>query len=564
MARTARHLKADLHHKLDDAIGAGKQAVLVVAMLAVGREGLETALFLWAGAQATSGTAGTGPNFAPLVGAALGPRHRGARRLAHLPRRAQAQPARLLRLDRAVPRRRRRRRAAYGVHDLQEAGILPGLNNLAFDVSATVPPSSWYGSLLKGVFNFSPATTVAPGGRLDRLPRADDVLLHPHHVGLRARPPVGARRRAGRARHRRLIPLPHRPPALLRGDPCPAAPPPSPPPWPRSSSRSPRPASPTTPPAARRLGSAGVLTVTSTADACDVSAAEADSGTLRFSVTNDGRRRHRVLPARRGRPAGRSPRSRTSAPASPATSSSRCKPGTYFTACKPGMVGDGIRAEFTVNDSGAEVGPTGDTADQLAAAEASYVAYVKDQVGALIAGTQAFADAYTAGDDETAKSLYADTRAHWERVEPVAESFGDLDPLLDLREADVEEGAAWSGWHLIEKDLWQPAPDANGGVDVRAADARAARRGRGRPRRPTRSSSSTRSTPPTSRSRRSRSPTAPRSCSTRSPPARSPARRRSGRTPTCGTSRPTSTARASGTRCSRTSSRPRTPTWPRR
>ena len=49
---------------------------------------------------------------------------------------------------------------AYGVHDLQEAAILPGLNTLAFDVSAAVPPDSWYGTLLKGIFNFSPQTTV--------------------------------------------------------------------------------------------------------------------------------------------------------------------------------------------------------------------------------------------------------------------------------------------------------------------------------------------------------------------------------------------------------------------
>src|SRR3954470_8111219 len=146
-------------------------------------------------------------------------------------------------------------------------------------------------------------------------------------------------------------------------------------------------------------GSPGALTVTSTADACDVSATEADSGTIRFSVTNAGddvtefyllgEDGLRVVAEVENVGPGLS-----------RDLIAQVKPGTYYTACKPGMVGDGIRAKFTVRDSGVQAGPTGDTADQLAAAEASYVAYVKDQVGALIAGTQQFADAYAGGDDE--------------------------------------------------------------------------------------------------------------------------------------------------------------------
>lgn len=153
MAKTARHLKADLHSRLDDAISAGRGAVVVMALLAVGREGLETALFLWAGAKAT------GTSTSPLLGAALGLVtavvlgalvYRGAVRL-NLRTFFAWTGLFLVVVAGGV--------LSYGVHDLQEARILPGLSDLAFDVSAVVPPSSWYGTLLKGVFNFSPATT---------------------------------------------------------------------------------------------------------------------------------------------------------------------------------------------------------------------------------------------------------------------------------------------------------------------------------------------------------------------------------------------------------------------
>jgi high-affinity iron transporter len=153
MAKTARHLKGNLQHKLDDAITAGTKAVGVMAMMAVGREGLETALFLWAGAKATSTTT------SPLLGAALGIAtaivlawlmYRGAVKL-NLRVFFAWTGLFLVFVAAGV--------LSYGIHDLQEADILPGLNNLAFDVSATVPPSSWYGTLLKGIFNFTPATT---------------------------------------------------------------------------------------------------------------------------------------------------------------------------------------------------------------------------------------------------------------------------------------------------------------------------------------------------------------------------------------------------------------------
>jgi iron uptake system component EfeO len=126
------------------------------------------------------------------------------------------------------------------------------------------------------------------------------------------------------------------------------------------------------------------------------------------------------------------------------------EPGTFTTACKPGMVGDGIRAAFTVTGK-AQPG----SADQkVAKAITDYQAYVAEQSTELLTGTEAFVTAVKAGDVVKAKSLYTAARVPWERIEPVAESFGDLDPKIDGREDVVEEGLPFTGYHRLEKDLW--------------------------------------------------------------------------------------------------------------
>jgi iron uptake system component EfeO len=135
----------------------------------------------------------------------------------------------------------------------------------------------------------------------------------------------------------------------------------------------------------------------------------------------------------------------------------RAAPGTYITACKPGMTGKGIRSEFTVTDSGKSTAIKGVDQATINAATSQYAAYVKDQSQQLVAETTTFTDAYKAGKDDEARTLFPLARQYWERIETVAESFGDLDPRMDLREADLEQGQEWTGWHRIEKDLWPPA-----------------------------------------------------------------------------------------------------------
>ena len=125
--------------------------------------------------------------------------------------------------------------------------------------------------------------------------------------------------------------------------------------------------------------------------------------------------------------------------------------GSYVIACKPGEVGDGIRVPVTVDAAAGAPTPIDPAAAQAVTA---YRAYVQEQADALVPLVKRFARAVQDGDVAKAQRLYAPSRVPWEAIEPVAEAFGDLDPRVDLREADLEPGQEWTGWHRLEKALF--------------------------------------------------------------------------------------------------------------
>ncbi|MEU3411072.1 iron uptake system protein EfeO [Streptomyces sp. NPDC006658] len=132
------------------------------------------------------------------------------------------------------------------------------------------------------------------------------------------------------------------------------------------------------------------------------------------------------------------------------TLTAEVKAGSYEIACRPGMKGHGVRQKLTVTGAGsaAERDPKLDTA------VARYRMYAQDQADETLPKAEAFAKAVKDGDLQAAKKAYGLSRLGWERTEPVAESFGDIDPKVDVREDGLEAGQKWTGWHRLEKALW--------------------------------------------------------------------------------------------------------------
>lgn len=204
-------------------------------------------------------------------------------------------------------------------------------------------------------------------------------------------------------------------------------------------------------------GASGNIAVEASDDACKVAKTEAGTGNVTFEVTNKGTKvTEFYLYAEGDRILGEVENigpGLTRKLIVEVTES-----GKFQTACKPGMKGDGIRGDFTVTGDAKK---STDGNALLAEATKSYGRYVNSQADQLLVKTEEFVNAVKAKKVDDAKALFPVSRLYWERIEPVAESFGDLDPKIDGREDVIEEGMAFTGFHRLEKDLWESGLQAD-------------------------------------------------------------------------------------------------------
>jgi iron uptake system component EfeO len=196
-------------------------------------------------------------------------------------------------------------------------------------------------------------------------------------------------------------------------------------------------------------GSTNTVKVALTDASCKPDKASVPAGSYVFSVTNQGGGKVTEVELRDGERIIGEKENLTPGLAGEFTL--ELAAGEYNLYC-PGATTD--TAKFSVT-GGPKATTTGDmtTAQLLKTATQQYATYIKTEVGALVTATKPFVAAVQAGNVAQAKQLYPAARVHYERVEPVAESFADLDPDIDARENDVPP-AKWGGFHKIEQALW--------------------------------------------------------------------------------------------------------------
>ncbi|MFF4485490.1 iron uptake system protein EfeO [Streptomyces sp. NPDC001544] len=201
------------------------------------------------------------------------------------------------------------------------------------------------------------------------------------------------------------------------------------------------------------------IQVTAADSTCDTSAKSVPAGQVTLRIENKGNKATEVEIVL---PDGRIISEKENVgPGTKYTLTAEVKAGSYEIACRPGMKGHGVRQKLTVTggSTAAKRNP------QLDKAVADYRAYAQDQADQTLPLVGTFVKAVKDGDLEAAKKAYAPSRLGWERTEPVAESFGDIDPKVDIREDGLESGQKWTGWHRLEKALWK---DKKAGAEEKA------------------------------------------------------------------------------------------------
>ncbi|MCX3059630.1 iron uptake system protein EfeO [Streptomyces beihaiensis] len=202
----------------------------------------------------------------------------------------------------------------------------------------------------------------------------------------------------------------------------------------------------------------GAVKVTATDDACKVSTTKFPAGHVQLAIENKG---SRVTEVELLFPDDRIVSERENiGPGTKSSLTAEVKSGSYRIACVPGMKGKGHRQDVTATG-----GTVAERDPRLDKAVADYRTYAQEQADQTLPKVKTFTDAIRKGDLAGAKKAYAPSRIGWERTEPIAESFGNIDPKTDTRADGLEQGQKWTGWHRLEKALWQ---DKKIGADEKA------------------------------------------------------------------------------------------------
>jgi high-affinity iron transporter len=440
MRRTARTLSAQLRGEVEHALTIGAGALTITAFLAVGREGLETTLFLWTAAKAS------GQTVAPIVGAAIGIAaavilcmllYRQAVRLnvgVFFNRTAII----LIVIAAGV--------LAYGLGDLQDAGLLPGQQWLAFDLTAHIDPGSWWASIITGVTELSPKMTVLQvTAWLAYLVVVIPSFLRAGHQPQAAPAKTDKPAQPSRPRDERWERLAgNRPwavggvlvgvPVLVAGSVVASLPAP---------------------------GASAAASVTVTNTSCAKEWTSARPGTQTITVQNETNLAGEInLINSSGAVIGEI---ETIGPATSAPLTATLGSGTYTFRCLMGSQAAMNSQPVQVTAARTQTGQSGPvavkpvTVADLTPPNKQYEAYAAGQLTALAQAVTQLQGAFGKNDLAAAKGIWLTAQEDWERVGASYDSFSDLGLAVDGLPDGLQGGVndpAFTGLHRLEYGLW--------------------------------------------------------------------------------------------------------------